>query len=223
MALPIFPTLQGMAWQITRKNNGFGNARQKSVSGMRTDIPSRNIPTYTWTIPFEFLRDYSSLLFSTFSDASTFSDGSGLSQELALELQTLDGFWNQTFAGATPFLYLDPADSFVKNQVIGIGDGATVAFQAIRTFGGFSVPVYSLKDDAKIIVNDALLTVGVDYSISETGLVTFFAAPADGVTIVWAGTYYWRCRFDDDALEFENFMQGLWTLKKLAFSSELFP
>ena len=44
---------------------------------------------------------------------------------------------------------------------------------------------------------------------------------AAGVSVTADFTYYFRCRFLDDAAEFDNFMHDLWQLKQLQFVSVL--
>jgi hypothetical protein len=45
--------------------------------------------------------------------------------------------------------------------------------------------------------------------------------PAGGQAIAWSGTYYWRCRFEEDSIEFTEFANLFWDLKKLAFRTVL--
>jgi len=56
---------------------------------------------------------------------------------------------------------------------------------------------------------------GAGYTIGSTGLVTFTTAPASGAALTWTGTYYFRCRFTKDQIEFDGFMQDLYELKKV--------
>lgn len=56
-----------------------------------------------------------------------------------------------------------------------------------------------------------------DYSLSPDGIVTLPAPLSIGATVSWQGTYYWRCRFVDDEIDFSMFMNGLSDLKSLKF------
>lgn len=56
------------------------------------------------------------------------------------------------------------------------------------------------------------------YAINN-GLVSFATAPASGVSLAWTGLFSFLCRFDDDSLDFEQFMQNLWRLESLKFRS----
>ena len=55
------------------------------------------------------------------------------------------------------------------------------------------------------------------YSISN-GLVTFGSAPASG-SIAWSGSFGFLCRFAQDDIDFEEFMQNLWSAKSVKFRS----
>ena len=57
------------------------------------------------------------------------------------------------------------------------------------------------------------------WTVSATGLVTFFAAPANAAALTWTGTYYWRCRFKGDTFDVEKFHNMFWEAKALKFVS----
>jgi hypothetical protein len=57
-----------------------------------------------------------------------------------------------------------------------------------------------------------------DYSLGPTGIVTITSAhfgAIAGIPLQWSGAFYYRVRFDDDSLDFSQFMQNFWELKKL--------
>jgi hypothetical protein len=56
-----------------------------------------------------------------------------------------------------------------------------------------------------------------DYTLSASGLVTFAVAPRLGAALTWTGAYYWRVRFDQDAVDFSNFTLGMWSTPKITF------
>jgi hypothetical protein len=56
------------------------------------------------------------------------------------------------------------------------------------------------------------------YSITN-GLVTFTSAPAPGAALQWSGYFGFLCRFDADALDFDQFMSNLWQVESLKFCS----
>lgn len=220
MTLELFPSLPGLTFPITRTNLGFAVVRQQSVSGARTQFAQRSRPIWQWTLSFEMLRDWGLRLGVPFSDQSSYSDTTLTGQETLRELQRLAGFFNATYGGALPFVYRDPSDGTVTNEPFGQGNGLAKAFQLVRAWGGFTEPVLAPLGVPTIFING--VATGA-FTLSETGVVTFSVAPASGSQLTWSGDYGWRCRFDDDAIDFEGFMAGLWRINKLRFSAELLP
>ncbi len=57
------------------------------------------------------------------------------------------------------------------------------------------------------------------WSLVAPNSLAFVTAPASGALIGASFAYAFQCRFDDDAADFEQFMQNLWTLQSLKFRS----
>lgn len=115
-----------------------------------------------------------------------------------------------------------PADD---DQVLGVGDGATLAFQLIKRYGDPNVATPYVRpilkpahgpirvgDGATIIAFDTVVvavdgvaqTEGADYTIDPTtGIVTFSAAPANGLDVTAGFEFHVPVRFDTgkDALQ----------------------
>ena len=106
-------------------------------------------------------------------------------------------------------------------EPFGTGDGTTTQFQLIRKLytSGFSEPVQNLNGAPAIYKNAVLQATPADYSVNSLGVVTFVSAPPNGHALTWTGSYYFRVRFMQDLLEFEEFMYQLWTLKKVQLRS----
>lgn len=185
----VYPVLPGLMFGATRTPI-WSSIVKTSVNGREFRSANFQIPRYRYTLQYEFLR----------------------SAAAWAELQTLFGFYNQLLGGWDTFLFSDPDDNAVTAQAFGVGDGSTLTFQLVRSLGGFVEPVYALNGTPTIYVNGTPTTPA---SISATGLVTFSAAPAAAAAITWTGSFYWRCRFADDSLEFEKFMAQLWAAKKV--------
>lgn len=191
MSNAVFPTLPGLGWSVTKQPN-WSTRIQKSVSGRELRAQFYAAPLYKIGLTYEVLRA-----------ATAYA-----------ELQSLMGFFNNRQGSFDSFLYTDPTDNSVTGQSFGAGDGSTRAFQLVRAYGGNTEPVMNLNGNPAIYINGALKTLTTDYTISN-GMVTFVAAPSGGGALTWTGNYYYRCRFMQDAADFENFMYQLWTLKKL--------
>lgn len=100
--------------------------------------------------------------------------------------------------GATPA----PTD-----QRIGAGDGATLCFQLVKTYGAAFAPYARdiskpVADSVRIAVNGAEKIAGRDFNVDgRSGLVSFAAAPAAGAAVTAGFLFDTPVRFDTDALE----------------------
>lgn len=74
------------------------------------------------------------------------------------ELQALVGFFNARGGRFDSFLFDDEDDNTITDQVFGIGDGSTTAWQAVRSFGGFVEPVDAFNGHPLVLVNSAPAT-----------------------------------------------------------------
>ncbi|MGH6984589.1 MAG: DUF2460 domain-containing protein [Stellaceae bacterium] len=196
MTEPVFPALAGLGWSVKRSPLWKTRAQQ-AISDKETRLADWSYPAWQWELTFDFLR----------------------ASPAASEFQSLAGFFNQCQGAFGTFLYADADDNAVTGQSLGTGNGATTVFQLVRSFGGFIEPVL-----APNVVN-AVYVAGIAQSPSSygadpaTGLLTFTAAPASGAAIAADFSYWFRCRFAEDTLDFEKFMATLYRAQKLAFVS----
>ncbi|HUZ30942.1 MAG TPA: DUF2460 domain-containing protein [Xanthobacteraceae bacterium] len=196
MTEPIFPALAGLGWSVKRAPV-WKTRTQQAISGKETRLADWSYPAWRWELTFDFLR----------------------ADPVAAEFQALAGFFNARQGAFGTFLYADADDNAVAGQAIGTGDGATTSFQFVRAFGGFIEPVLAPNVVSAVTlagVAQAPSTYSVD---STTGLLTFTTAPAFGAAVAASFTYYFRCRFAEDTLDFEKFMATLYRAQKLAFVS----
>jgi uncharacterized protein (TIGR02217 family) len=202
MSNSVLPALPGLAWQNTKAPQ-FSTKIQTSVGMSEVRAAFNPYPVRRYMLVHNFLRSYSAFT----------------------EMATLYGFFCARQGSFDSFLYDDPEDDLIANTApymqFGTGDGATVAFQLGRSLGSFFEPVYNTHSTPKIYVNSVLQTTPANYSISASGLVTFTSPPGLGLAIAWSGSYYWRCRFDDDSLEFSEFASLFWEQKRLSFRTLL--
>ncbi len=198
MSDAIFPALPGIAWNVVRTPT-WQTRTQVSVSGRETRQADWSYPRYTWSLDFDFLR----------SDPS-FG-----------EVQALIGFINSCQGGFGTFLYRDDDDNAAVNQQLGVGDGATVTFPLIRTFGNYIESVGRVNAVSSVTVagSSASYTVNYDVGTESGSSITFTAPPAAGATILASFTFYWRCRFSDDTVDFTKFLYGMSSVSGLKFES----
>jgi uncharacterized protein (TIGR02217 family) len=135
--------------------------------------------------------------------------------------QYLLGFYIAMGGQFSDFLYWDENDNTIPADsptFVAIGDGTTTLFQLIRTIG---IGEDIVQNPAMVPTPPILYVDGssVSYTLGQTGQVTMATAPANGAVITWSGSFYYRVRFADDGLDFEQFMQQLWDVKKLTLQS----
>lgn len=193
MSTPIFPTLVGLTYPITRRSVS-STIVLTSANGLETRIANFAYPRYEWD------------LIITFLDAS---DGI---------FQNFFGFCDALAGMFEPFLFRDDWDNTVTGQPISTGDGTTTVFQLVRTFGNSFGAVYAPIAAGMVINLAGTPTSAYTLDIS-TGLITFTSAPGAGVAITGSYSYYWRCRMLQDNPEFSEFDSGGWEVKKLSWTS----
>lgn len=216
MTTPVFPVLAGQGFSVHKKPQ-FGTLVAPHVSGREVRDQLYVNPIWNFEAVFNGL------------DGTTTGQYGAIG---AQSMQALMGLFLQLGGRYGAFLYYDPTDYAVVSQGFGVGDGSTTAFQLVRTLGGFAewivapvtsagtlyFPGFSIVASAPKIYAAGTLVSAATYSIVN-GLVSFTAAPANGAALTWTGWFGFLCRFDDDALDFEQFMQNLWRVDLLKFRS----
>jgi len=197
---PSFPTLPGQGWSVHKKPN-FSTLVASHVSGREVRDALYQNPIWEFELTFDGL-------------ASDSSSHPGLGSQ---SLHSLMGLFLACQGQFGTFLYTDPTDNSASNQAIATGDGSTTAFTFQRTLGGFSEPVGWVTSVANVYLNGVSQTSG--WTLAEPNSLSFAAAPGSGVAIAASFSYAFQCRFDDDAEDFEQFMQNLWRLESLKFRS----
>jgi uncharacterized protein (TIGR02217 family) len=196
MSNAVFPSFPGLTWNVVRRPK-WNTITKSSVSGREFRSAQYSYPIWQYKMSYEVLRARSALQ----------------------EMQQLAAFFNARQGSYDTFLYTDPDDNSVAAQQFGVSNGSQVAYQLVRSFGGYTEPIFDVNSAPMIYNAGALQTAGTHYNISSTGLVTFVSPPALNNVLTWAGTFYWRCRFMQDQAEFNQFMRQLWELKTLEFTT----
>jgi uncharacterized protein (TIGR02217 family) len=197
----IYPAnLPGLTWNSTR-GVAFNTGVQPALSAKESRIAYQLYPVFTFELAYELLRDY-----VVPSDAKALF---GL-------FMACNGKWDT-------FLYNDPVFNTVSGMQFATGTGvlATSVFQLSATYQNSGGPggaeIIQNLNGVPLIYSAGTLVSASNYSISGTGLVTFTGyTPASGAAITWSGSFYYRCRFDDDALTLTQFMSNFWEAKKIS-------
>ena len=193
---PTFPTLLGLGWSTVLRPK-FDSRIAELASGKTVRSAKMRYPIYEIELSFDMLR----------SDA------------VNAELQTLAGFFKQVGGQANPFWIAPPGLSSMANVQIGVGDGTTTAFQLLWTAGGYSEPLAGISGAgsvAQVTVNSVPISVG-QWSLSSiyNPCIVFATPPAAGAIVKATYSGLWLCRFQDDMLDFNQFMYQLHELKSL--------
>lgn len=195
MSQAIFPALPGLAWNIKRTPL-FSTNVQRALSGRELRGTFQSFPLYQFDLQIEFLRDTVAVP----------------------EADTLVGFYLARQGSFDSFLFNDASDNACTDMNFGVGDGATRGFQLTRSFGagGFVFP--EPVQNVNVLTNIKIAGVATGaYAIDANGFVTFTSAPNPAALLTWSGSYYYRCRFLNDTLEVNNFMQNLWEVQSVQF------
>ena len=128
-------------------------------------------------------------------------------------LQDFLGCFMACAGGAALFLFTDPNDNTVAlsagvalNVTPGaaqpmeqVGDGTSKVFQLARTIGQ-GVDILQNVTITTLMVGSSTMALGTDYSVDDTGVVTFVSAPAFNAIITWEGSFQYLCQFAEDTL-----------------------
>lgn len=186
MSNAILPSFPGLDWGAT-KQPMWATHVADAVSGRQYTLARRLYPLWNFSTPYAVLR--ASLLLT--------------------EQQQMIGFINARKGRYDDFLYTDPNDNAVTEQVFGVGNGSSTVFELARAFGGFVEPVGAVNSGTLQVFAAGVLQSGYTLS-ADLRVVTFAVAPAAGVVLTWSGSFYYRCRFVSDAISFQELIKAGW-------------
>jgi len=209
MSSSVFPSLPGLGFDVIRTPM-WSNNRQTAVSGVDTLIAYWSFPKWQYELTYNFLRQGT-------RDNDDYS-----------EFATLAAFFNTMMGQFDSFLYDDSDDDSVTGQGIGTGDGATLNFQLVRAMIGppsFVEPILAPNVVSAVYV-DGVVVSASNYTVNAwgtttPGVISFHSghAPAAGKAVTADFTYYFPCRFNDDTLTFNKFMNQLYAAKSVKFTT----
>jgi hypothetical protein len=190
----VFPsTLNGYVWDC-KKKPVFNNITHSPPTGRDVRISLYEHPIYEFTLSNQWLSKTDKDLLMNFFKARRGSFDS--------------------------FLYSDE-ESIALVHPIYIGDGVTTTFQLSFLAYPYREIVNNFAGSPLIYLGTTLKTLGVHYTISPTGLITFVTAPVSGVVMFWSGTAYYRCIFLEDSLEYNQFADRLYDCNEIKFKGSL--
>ncbi len=197
----VFPELPGLAFDVQKTPN-FNTMIAKSVNRREVRNALMQFPVWQFKLTYDFLPDRPVTVGET-------------------ALRTLCGFFLKRQGSYDTFLFLDPDDHSTVGTEIGIGDGTTTQFYWARDFGGFVEPIGQIDttEAYEVRIDGVPQVEGVDYTITLPNLIVFSSAPLAAEVITADLSYYFVCRFSEDAQEYSKFMDKLWELQTCEFES----
>lgn len=190
----VYPVLPGITFDSVRSAI-FNTGLQAALSGKESRIAYQLYPLFQFDLTYELLRDY-----------VTPSD-----------LKALMGLFIACKGRYDTFLYADPVYNTVALNQFGTGDGTTTVFQLTATYqnsggpGGAEI-IQNLNGSPQIFINGGQTGA---FTLGATGIITFSTPPASNSAVQWSGSFYYRCRFDDDTFAATQFMNKFWATKKI--------
>lgn len=180
MSNALYPSLPGRAFPLVKVPR-FKTQVDEAMSGRDWTSSGQVYPRYTYKIPYSYLSE--------------------------ADFATMQGFFNNRRGRLDTFLFDDRDDNTVATpQVIGTGNGTATKFPLLRSFGGFVEQVGRANVMGTVRINGSPTAL---YTVGDDGSITFNTAPGNGLSIDWTGTYYWRCRFVQDTMEFSEFLRKM--------------
>jgi hypothetical protein len=214
MVFPIYPdssVLPGFAFNSKWSPQFFNLATQTTATGADIDLALAQYPLHEFELTYDFLRDR---WFDTPS---------------SLEFRTMMGFFLMLGGSVGRFLFRNVDDCSVAAQLVGTGDGMTTNFGPVaRSFGAngyFGTEPVGMIDTTKpicvrlgnVVQPSSLWTLDTSAPLAQT--IAFATAPSAGLPIYMDFSYFYYCKFPDNANTFEKWMDRLWLLQKVTIKS----
>jgi len=205
----VYPTLPGLGFSVHWRPKAWNMATFSSDTGSKVDLGYADSPTHEFELTYDFLR------------GQNFQRGS-------IEFKIFMGFWMNMLGNLGRFLFKNPDDYQVARQVIGTTDGVSHIYQLSRTFG---IGEYSATELVGYVDTTEEFNVYLDgtlvspsdyidvkfYPVNQT--IIFSSTPTIDQEITVDMSYFYYCRFTEDTMDFEKFMDNLWLIKTVKFES----
>ena len=205
---PVYPALPGQPAYSFNWTPEFFTLSERGPSGVDVDLAISATGVHEFELTYQVLRD-------TFDDSG-------------IEFKTIMGFWLRIGGPSGRFLFKNPSDNTVLSQIVATTDGVNSVYTLVRSFGlGENVgtePVGYVDPVATFAAYlDGVWQSPGTYSVISTTpanqQIKFNTTPGAGKVITVDMSYYYFCKFADDKMIFEEFMNRLWGLKKITLRS----
>ena len=187
-----------LAWSNVRTPE-FRTLIEDSANGLEARTSKWVYPRWRWTLSYPAIGQA----------GHQFGD----------QLRAVVGHFLKHRGAGDSFLFRDPEDFSVVNQLVGVGNGATKNFQIIRNYGGFIEPIFEVKSGTLAVRKAGVTQTPTTHYTEDDGLVQFITAPAVGQEVRVDCEFYFRVRFDADTQDFENFTYLLHAMREVRLVS----
>lgn len=140
--MAIFPKLLGESWSV-QKQPVWNTAVHEAASGKEVRIGLWRTPTWEFTLIYEMIR--AAQRYDFLGAVPVLSTIITSNPYIANDFAALCGFFLARKGIAESWLFDDPDDHSAIQDIIGVGDGSSVNFQAQRHLGDFSEPLRNLN------------------------------------------------------------------------------
>lgn len=196
MSTIVFPTLPGLEWSVNR-TPVFATEIKSGENLREVSAPLYKNGLYEYDMSYAFLRE-----------------GPGFA-----ELTEIQSLFLAMRGSYDDFLFTDPNDNSATDVQIGTGNGTNTTFILARNTGPSNFEAIGrLNSLTNIKVNNVVVDSS-DYNFSAPNIIIFDTAPVNGEVVTATFTYYFVCRFNEDAHEYEEFCHKLYNLKNLTLRS----
>jgi hypothetical protein len=205
------PSIPGLTYDSTRAPT-FNTGIQKALTGKESRIAYQLYPLVKFELTYELLRD----------------------NIPASELKALVGLFIAVGGMWDTFRYTDPVFNTVAAMpfaTVAAGDAAYTAvdsegdptngtpYAITATYGNVGGPggaeLIQNFNGAPVFYGNGVVIPSSHYLITGTGDLYFSTLPAAATVLTWSGSFYYRCRFDEDEFTVTQFMANWWSTGKV--------
>lgn len=214
---PLFPALPPLTWSVHKKPVMSSNVTT-AISGREMQLARAAYPRWVFTLKYSgesWLRDQT-------QNIVTDPRLAGFT-----ELQQLSGIFLACLGSYGEFYYNDPEDNYRANDAFALGTGADNNFPILFSWGAgpftpkLFMPVGGINELFNVYVDGIPQNFG-SYQVDPTRTILQFldgGIPGPGSVISADFSFYYRCRFMEDNLDFMQWAPNLWENKETQFES----
>jgi hypothetical protein len=213
---PVFPALPSQGWS-TFKKPIMASRVTIGTTGRENQLACAAYPRWAFTLTFNqdsYLRDQTQNIIIDPEQAGF------------TEFTQLSGLFLRCLGSYGEFYYSDPDDNSRLGQFVAqTASGVTApTYQMTYEWGNgpftppLRIPVGGIQSIQNVYFNGTVVSP-TQYTLDATNTKLVFVSVPNNTLVTADFTFYFRCRFLDDSLEFAQMLQNWWQVKELRFES----